>query len=38
MVLILEKNLVFYKINEKIVTIYAVLGQIQNYLDIIRGL
>jgi len=40
MVLILEKNLVFYKINEKkkIVTVYTVLGQIQNYLDIIRGL
>ena len=40
MVLILEQNLVFYKINEekKIVTVYAVLGQIQNYLDIIRGL
>ena len=40
MVLIFEKNLVFYKINEKkkIVTVDAVLGQIQNYLDIIRGL
>ena len=38
MVLILEKNLVFYKIKEKIVTVYAVLRQIQNYLDIIRGL
>ena len=38
MVLILEKNLVFYKIKEKIVTVYTVLGQIQNYLDIIRGL
>ena len=40
MILILEKNLVFYKINEKkkIVTVYTVLGQIQNYLDIIRGL
>ena len=40
MALILEKNLVFYKINEekKMVTVYAVLGQIQNYLDIIRGL
>ena len=40
MVLILEKNLVFYKINEekKIVTVYAVFEQRQNYLDIIRGL
>lgn len=40
MVLILEKNLVFYKINEekKIVTVYAVFDQRQNYLDIIRGL
>ena len=40
MVLILEKNLVFYKINEenKMVTVYAVFEQIQNYLDIIRGL
>ena len=40
MVLILEKNLVFYKINEekKIVTVYAVFEQRQNHLDIIRGL
>ena len=40
MALILEKNLVFYKINEekKIVTVYAVFEQRQNYLDIIRGL
>lgn len=40
MVLILEKNLVFYKINEenKMVTVYAVFEQRQNYLDIIRGL
>nr|WP_315104572.1 type II toxin-antitoxin system RelE/ParE family toxin [uncultured Catonella sp.] len=40
MVLILEQNLVFYKINEekKIVTVYAVFEQRQNYLDIIRGL
>ena len=40
MVLIIEKNLVFYKINEekKIVTVYAVFDQRQNYLDIIRGL
>ena len=39
-VLILEKNLVFYKINEekKEVLIYAVLDQRQNYLNIIRGL
>lgn len=40
MVLILEKNLVFYKINEekKMVTVYSVFEQRQNYLDIIRGL
>ena len=40
MALILEKNLVFYKINEekKMVTVYAVFEQRQNYLDIIRGL
>lgn len=40
MVLILEQNLVFYKINEekKIVTVYAVFEQRQNHLDIIRGL
>lgn len=39
-VLITEKNLVFYKIDEarKIVTVYAVVDQRQNYLDIIRGL
>ncbi len=39
-VLILEKNLVFYKINEskKEVTIYAVVDQRQDYLKIIRGL
>ena len=40
MALILEKNLVFYKINEekKMVTVYSVFEQRQNYLDIIRGL
>ena len=39
-VLILEKNLVFYKIDEKnkVVTVYAVVGQRQDYLNIIRGL
>ena len=39
-VLILKKNLVFYKINEekKEVTIYAVVDQRQDYLNIIRGL
>ena len=39
-VLILEKNLVFYKINEskKEVVIYAVVDQRQDYLNIIRGL
>ena len=39
-VLILEKDLVFYKINEnrKEVTVYAVVDQRQDYLSIIRGL
>lgn len=39
-VLILEKNLVFYKVNEsqKEVVIYAVVDQRQDYLNIIRGL
>ena len=39
-VLVTEKNLVFYKINEnqKVVTVYAVLDQRQDYLNIIRGL
>ena len=39
-VLILEKNFVFYKIDEqnKKVIIYAVVDQRQDYLNIIRGL
>ena len=39
-VLILEKNLVFYKIDEenKRVIVYAVVDQRQDYLNIIRGL
>ena len=39
-VLILEKNLVFYKIDEekKAVVVYAVVDQRQDYLNIIRGL
>ena len=39
-VLILEKDLVFYKIDEdqKTVTVYAVVDQRQDYLSIIRGL
>ena len=39
-VLILEKNLVFYKANEdkKEVIIYAVVDHRQDYLNIIRGL
>lgn len=39
-VLILEKDLVFYKINEmrKRVIIYAIVDQRQDYLSIIRGL
>ena len=39
-VLILEKNLVFYKIDEdnKKVVVYAVVDQRQDYLNVIRGL
>ena len=39
-VLILEKDLVFYKIDEeqKKVVVYAVVDQRQDYLNIIRGL
>lgn len=39
-VLITEKNLIFYKVNEiqKVVTIYAVVDQRQDYVNIIRGL
>lgn len=39
-VLIIEKNLAFYKINEKqkVVTVYAVVDQRKDYLSIIRGL
>lgn len=39
-VLILEKDLVFYKVNDdnKEVVIYAVIDQRQDYLNIIRGL
>lgn len=39
-ILITKKDLVFYKVNEleKIVTIYAVVDQRQDYLNIIRGL
>lgn len=39
-VLILDKDLVFYKVNEdeKTVIIYAVVDQRQDYLNIIRGL
>ena len=39
-VLILEKNLAFYKVNEnkKEVTIYAYTDQRQDYVNIIRGL
>ena len=40
LVRILEKDIVFYKINEekKIVTIYAVVDHRQDYLSIIQGL
>ena len=39
-VLILEKNLVFYKVDDerKRVIVYAVVDQRQDYLNIIRGL
>ena len=39
-VLILEKDLVFYRVdeNKKEVTVYAVVDQRQDYLSIIRGL
>lgn len=39
-VLVLEKDLVLYKVNErqKEITIYAVVDQRQDYLSIIRGL
>ena len=40
LVLITKKDLIFYKVNEdeKIVTVYAVVDQRQDYLNIIRGL
>jgi toxin ParE1/3/4 len=40
LVLILTKDLVFYKVNEeeKVITVYAVVDQRQDYLSIIRGL
>ena len=39
-ILILKKDLVFYKVNEadREVVIYAVVDQRQDYLNIIRGL
>ena len=39
-VLVLEKDLVFYKIDEgnKKVVVYAIVDQRQDYLNIIRGL
>ena len=39
-ILVLEKDLVFYKIDEenKKVIIYAVVDQRQDYLNIVRGL
>ncbi len=39
-ILILEKDMVFYKVNEerKEVIIYAVMDQRQDYINIIRGL
>ena len=39
-ILILEKNFVFYKVNttKKVVTIYAVLDQRQDYINILNGI
>ena len=39
-VFITERNMLFYKINdeEKLVVVYAVVDQIQDYLSIVRGL
>ena len=40
LVMILEKNLIFYKVHEetKTVTIYAAVDQRQDYLSVVRGL
>ncbi|MCR5054557.1 MAG: type II toxin-antitoxin system RelE/ParE family toxin [Lachnospiraceae bacterium] len=40
LVLILEKDIVIYKVDDdkKVVTVYAVVDQRQDYLSIIRGL
>ena len=40
LVLILEKDLVFYKVDDedRLVTIYAVVDQRQDYLSVIKGL
>lgn len=40
LVLVLEKDLVFYKVDDKkkTVTVYAVVDQRQDYLSIIRGM
>ncbi len=40
LVLILEKDIVFYKVDDrkKLVTIYAIVDQRQDYLSIIKGL
>jgi len=40
LVLVLEKDLVFYKVDDekKLVTVYAVVDQRQDYMGIIRGL
>ncbi len=40
LVLITKKDLIFYKVNEpeKVVTVYAVVDQRQDYLNIVRGL
>ena len=40
LVLILEKDIVFYKVDDdrKVVTVYAAVDQRQDYLSIIRGM
>ena len=40
LIFVLEKDIVFYKVDDakKIVTVYAVVDQRQDYLSIIRGL
>ena len=34
----LEKNMVFYKTNEKQIIVYAIVSYKQDYLNIVKGL